>query len=189
MSANSGKSASVVHSLRPSDHALVCALARPSAIHLRTCSTGTGPYSLWSAPMILYIIVLSQSENTNTKGEVATNHWSLSQWESCARAGGFVHLGIPGDASAGLRHGKSSRRRSHQLLKLRFGPAAFNQRNRPFPAFNERLGFAGHQQCSRRVEQNGVALRSAIFVLQQAPDNFSVRFTIPAHQVRQHCRL
>src|SRR6266542_6672140 len=70
-SANSGKSARVFHSLTPSDQALVCALARPSASHLRTCSTGTGPYSLWSAPMILYIIVLSQSENTNTWDEVA----------------------------------------------------------------------------------------------------------------------
>src|SRR6185503_902541 len=72
-SANSGKSASVFHSLLPAEHALVCALARPSAIHLRTCSTGTGPYSLWSAPMILYIIVLGQSQNTNTQDEVAKN--------------------------------------------------------------------------------------------------------------------
>src|SRR5437879_5494255 len=97
-SANSGKSASVFHSLLPSDHALVCALARPSAIHLRTCSTGTGPYSLWSAPMILYIIVPSQSENTNTKDEVAKIRMTSRQ-------------------SADLRDGKSSGRRGHQLLE------------------------------------------------------------------------
>src|SRR5436190_16871790 len=76
-SANSGKSERVFHSLLASDHALVCALARPSTSHLRTCSTGTGPYSLRSAPMILYIIVLSQSENTNTPGEVAKNQDAL----------------------------------------------------------------------------------------------------------------
>src|SRR5881397_3309678 len=106
-SVNSGKSASVFHSLLPSDHTLVCALARRSAIHLPTCSAGTGPYSLWSAPMILYTVVLSLSENTNPRGEVAINN-----------------------PAGGQSDGKSGGRRGHQFLKLRFGLATFKQSNR-----------------------------------------------------------
>src|SRR5579862_5053533 len=38
-----------------SKRAWVWALARPSAIHCRSCSSVTGPYSFWSAPTILYM--------------------------------------------------------------------------------------------------------------------------------------
>src|SRR5436189_6104967 len=57
----------------------------------------------------------------------------------------FRALGNPWRRISGLRNGKSSGRGGHQLLKFRFGLTAFNQRNRPFPAFNERPGFAGNQ--------------------------------------------
>src|SRR5206468_4954399 len=98
---------------------------------------------LWSAPMIIYIVVLSLSENTNPPSEVAINN-----------------------SAAGQSDGKSSGRRGHQFLKLRFGLAAFKQSNRLLPAFNKRPGFAGNQQCRSRVEQNGVAFRAAIVVFQ-----------------------
>src|SRR5277367_5496029 len=51
----SGKSASVCHSSDPSAFALVWRLARPLAIHDRTCAAVTGPYSLPSPPMIVYM--------------------------------------------------------------------------------------------------------------------------------------
>src|SRR2546423_1412584 len=53
--ANSGYSESGFHSVVPSSSIRVCALARPSAIHWRNCSVLIGPYSLPSAPMILYM--------------------------------------------------------------------------------------------------------------------------------------
>src|SRR6185369_2367420 len=71
ISANSRNSPSGFHSLLPSARPLVWASARRSAIHLRTCSSGTGPYSLSSPPIILYIVVLSPSENTFTRHQVA----------------------------------------------------------------------------------------------------------------------
>src|ERR1035441_2317996 len=53
--ANSGIAPSVVHSVAPSGRTWVCGLTRPSASHWRNWSAVTGPYSFWSAPMILYI--------------------------------------------------------------------------------------------------------------------------------------
>src|SRR5215469_17692324 len=52
---NSGSPPSVVQSEAPSRSTRVVAIARPSAIHCRNCSAEMGPYSLPSAPMILYI--------------------------------------------------------------------------------------------------------------------------------------
>src|ERR1041385_4905556 len=60
-STNSGKAASGLHSALPSACARVCALARPSAIHCRSCSAETGPYSRSSAPMILYMLTSVES--------------------------------------------------------------------------------------------------------------------------------
>src|SRR5450759_2033488 len=53
--ANSGCAPSGFHSGAPGASVGVCALARPSAIHCRNCPAVAGPYSLPSAPMILYI--------------------------------------------------------------------------------------------------------------------------------------
>ncbi len=61
IAANSGISASVFQSPVPSSKTRVCPFARPSAIHCRNWSAVIGPYSLPSAPMILYIVFL-QSE-------------------------------------------------------------------------------------------------------------------------------
>src|SRR5690242_12348867 len=69
--ANSGNSDNGFQSPAPSGRAMVCPSTRPSAIHLCTRSAGTGPYSFRSAPMILYIVVLRQPENTKAGGKVA----------------------------------------------------------------------------------------------------------------------
>src|ERR1039457_4306797 len=53
--ANSGSASSGFHSGAPGASVGVCALARPSTIHCRNCPAVAGPYSLPSAPMILYI--------------------------------------------------------------------------------------------------------------------------------------
>jgi hypothetical protein len=50
--ANSGASAKRRHSVLPSTCNLVSDSIRPSAIHWRICFALTGPYSIWSAPMI-----------------------------------------------------------------------------------------------------------------------------------------
>jgi hypothetical protein len=52
--ANSGSAPSGFHSGAPGASVCVCALARPSAIHCRNCPAVAGPYSLPSAPIILY---------------------------------------------------------------------------------------------------------------------------------------
>src|SRR6266850_1529973 len=60
--ANSGNSVTGFQSVAPSDKTLVWPLARPSAIHCLNCSAVMGPYSLPSAPMILYMASLSDLE-------------------------------------------------------------------------------------------------------------------------------
>src|SRR6185437_3820400 len=57
-SANSSKAESGCQSVVPSRCARVAAFKRPSVIHWRICAVDTGPYSFWSAPMILNISVV-----------------------------------------------------------------------------------------------------------------------------------
>src|SRR4051812_21171943 len=52
---SSGTVPAVCQLVPPSTSTLVSAFTRPSAIHWRNCSVVTGPYSLPSAPMILYM--------------------------------------------------------------------------------------------------------------------------------------
>ena len=52
----SSSSESDFQSALPSTRTLVCALARPSAIHCRTWSAVAGPYSRPSAPTIVYMV-------------------------------------------------------------------------------------------------------------------------------------
>src|SRR5580658_15514 len=54
-SENSATSAIIFHSVAPAACTLVWPLTRPSVIHCRSCSALTGPYSFWSAPIILYM--------------------------------------------------------------------------------------------------------------------------------------
>src|SRR4029077_8154279 len=54
-SANSGKEGSGCKLPRGSSRTCVWAFTRPSRIHCRIWSAVMGPYSFWSAPMILYI--------------------------------------------------------------------------------------------------------------------------------------
>src|SRR6185437_542176 len=90
--ANSGNSDNGFQSPAPSAQALVCPSTRPSAIHLRTRSAGTGPYSFRSAPMILYIVVLRQPENTRAGGKVAGKSGALPPAGPCA--GGRSQAGV-----------------------------------------------------------------------------------------------
>src|SRR5207247_1964788 len=66
--ANSGTSPRVFHSVAPSGRTLVCAFARPSVIHCLTWSVVTGPYSLPSVPIILYIDSPSQLPRNGRSG-------------------------------------------------------------------------------------------------------------------------
>jgi len=53
--ANSGSSDTLFQAAEPSIWTLVWALMRPSEIHWRNWSAVIGPYSFWSAPIILYM--------------------------------------------------------------------------------------------------------------------------------------
>src|ERR1700679_4362873 len=50
----------VFHVSVPTSFTFVSRLARPPAIQERTCSAETGPYSLPSPPMIVYIAIVQQ---------------------------------------------------------------------------------------------------------------------------------
>lgn len=59
--ANSGNKPIKFQSAAPSAKTGVRCSTRPSAIHCRICSAPTGPYSLPSCPMILYMVIHSLS--------------------------------------------------------------------------------------------------------------------------------
>src|SRR5262249_20068059 len=76
----------------------------------------------------------------------------------------------------------SSLAQSFQLLR---GQSVVENLPRQLPAFGDRTHATRDEQSGARVQQHGVALRSAIFAIQKAADDFRIGLAVPAQQIAQ----